>query len=129
MRSPVAEGQPKRRPLKRRRERSPKKPPAVAMIQGVPGMPGVGGLAGLAGERQGWDAAAASLRVFAGVNRSRRRNGRPQAAALGSSPKGRRSEVAAPDVSRRPACGGRAGPLRTAPAHGCVSLTAKRARR
>lgn len=99
------------------------------MIQGVPGMPGVGGLAGLAGERQGWDAAAASYRVFAGVNRSRRRNGRPQAAVLGSSPKGRRSEVTALDVIRRPACGGRDGPLRSAPAHGYVNLTAKPARR
>ncbi len=99
------------------------------MIQGVPGMPGVGGLAGLAGERQGWGAAAASFGVFAGANWSRWRNGHPQAAVLGSSPKGRRSEVAASNVNRRPACGGRAGPVRTAPAHGCVSLTAKLARR
>ena len=71
------------------------------------------------------------LRVpFAGVNWSRWRNGHPKAAVLGNTPEGgRRSEVAAPNKIRRPACGGRAGPLRTAPAHGCVSLTAKPARR
>ena len=66
------------------------------MIQGVPGMPGVGGLAGLAGERQGWDAAAASVGVFAGANWSRWRNGHPKAAVQGNTPEGgRRSEVAA----------------------------------
>ena len=39
--------------IRRRRERSPKKPPADAIIQGVPGLPGVWGLAGLAGEAVG----------------------------------------------------------------------------
>ena len=41
----------------------------------------------------------------------------------------RRSEVTAPNVNRGPACGGRAGPVRSAPPLGCVSLTAKPARR
>ena len=60
-------------------------------------MPGVWGLAGLAGEAVRVGALPPRRRVpFAGANWSRWRNGHPNAAVLGSSPKGRRSG--------RPAC-------------------------
>ena len=60
-------------------------------------MPGVWGLAGLAGEAVGPGRChPVVVRLFAGANWSRWRNGHPNAAVLGSSPKGRRSG--------RPAC-------------------------
>ena len=45
------QGQPKRRPLKRRRERSPKKPPADAIFRGCRGCQGSGGWRGWRGKR------------------------------------------------------------------------------
>ena len=108
---------------------APRSPQPMQLFRGCRGCRGSWGWRGWRGSGR---VGALSPRLsvpFAGANWSRRRKGRPQAAVLGSSPKGRRSEVAAPNVIRRPACGGRAGPLRTAPSHGCVSLIAKTARR